>query len=171
MVWCDVIQHPPSHASLSLPRQPPSTTCLSESPSSTTLYHVPSCSIYYALLGAFKFESPAEIARTIRETWFQCLSAGWKLWPFAHIITYGVIPQEHRLLWVDAVEIVWVTLLSYIASQYTKKRDSPEAVAEAEEMSVAAAAAGDATVPATPQNTFGDGMATQVRRGRFLQRW
>jgi len=34
------------------------------------------------------------------------------LWPFAHLITYGVIPVEQRLLWVDTVELVWVTILS-----------------------------------------------------------
>lgn len=38
--------------------------------------------------------------------------AGWKLWPFAHLITYGVIPVEQRLLWVDCVELIWVTILS-----------------------------------------------------------
>lgn len=38
--------------------------------------------------------------------------AGWKLWPFAHVITYGVIPVEQRLLWVDCVELIWVTILS-----------------------------------------------------------
>ncbi|KAF7805908.1 protein Mpv17 [Senna tora] len=38
--------------------------------------------------------------------------AGWKLWPFAHLVTYGVIPVEQRLLWVDCVELIWVTILS-----------------------------------------------------------
>lgn len=38
--------------------------------------------------------------------------AGWKLWPFAHVITYGVIPVEQRLLWVDCIELIWVTILS-----------------------------------------------------------
>lgn len=41
-----------------------------------------------------------------------CWQAGWKLWPFAHLITYGVIPVEQRLLWVDCVELIWVTILS-----------------------------------------------------------
>jgi hypothetical protein len=40
------------------------------------------------------------------------LQAGWKLWPFAHLITYGVVPVEQRLLWVDCVELIWVTILS-----------------------------------------------------------
>lgn len=43
---------------------------------------------------------------------FYFSQAGWKLWPFAHLITYGVIPIEQRLLWVDCVELVWVTILS-----------------------------------------------------------
>lgn len=40
------------------------------------------------------------------------MQAGWKLWPFAHLVTYGVIPVEQRLLWVDCVELIWVTILS-----------------------------------------------------------
>jgi hypothetical protein len=46
------------------------------------------------------------------ETMFGLLQAGWKLWPFAHLVTYGVVPVEQRLLWVDCVELVWVTILS-----------------------------------------------------------
>ena len=46
------------------------------------------------------------------ESLFGLLQAGWKLWPFAHLVTYGVVPVEQRLLWVDCVELVWVTILS-----------------------------------------------------------
>ena len=42
---------------------------------------------------------------------------GLKLWPFAHIITYGVIPVEDRLLWVDAVEIIWVAIMATKAAE------------------------------------------------------
>lgn len=34
----------------------------------------------------------------------------------AHCITYGLIPVENRLLWVDFVEILWVTILATQAS-------------------------------------------------------
>ena len=34
----------------------------------------------------------------------------------AHMVTYGLIPVEHRLLWVDLVEILWVTILAAHAS-------------------------------------------------------
>ena len=49
---------------------------------------------------------------------------GLKLWPFAHIITYGVIPVEDRLLWVDAVEIIWVAIMATKAAENKTKTDS-----------------------------------------------
>lgn len=51
-----------------------------------------------------------------------CLQAGWKLWPFAHLVTYGLVPVEQRLLWVDCVEIVWVTILSMFANEKAQQR-------------------------------------------------
>lgn len=50
------------------------------------------------------------------------LQAGWKLWPFAHLITYGLVPVEQRLLWVDCVEIIWVTILSMFSNEKSQKR-------------------------------------------------
>jgi hypothetical protein len=50
------------------------------------------------------------------------VQAGWKLWPFAHLITYGLVPVEQRLLWVDCVEIVWVTILSMFANEKAQQR-------------------------------------------------
>jgi protein Mpv17 len=57
------------------------------------------------------------------------VQAGWKLWPFAHLVTYGLVPVEQRLLWVDCVEIVWVTILSMFANKKAEQR--LEAVQEA----------------------------------------
>ncbi|CAK7349880.1 unnamed protein product [Dovyalis caffra] len=52
---------------------------------------------------------------------------GWKLWPFAHLITYGVIPLEQRLLWVDCVELIWVTILSTFLSIVSYSNEKSEA--------------------------------------------
>ncbi|KAI4322018.1 hypothetical protein L6164_021746 [Bauhinia variegata] len=69
-------------------------------------------SIYFVVLGLLRFESPTNIYGELNSTFWPMLTAGWKLWPFAHLITYGVIPLEQRLLWVDCVELIWVTILS-----------------------------------------------------------
>ncbi|CAK9160217.1 unnamed protein product [Ilex paraguariensis] len=87
-------------------------------------------SIYYAVLGLLRFESPISIFTELKATFWPMLTAGWKLWPFAHLITYGVVPIEQRLLWVDCVELIWVTILSTYSNEKSEKRIS-EAPAEA----------------------------------------
>ncbi|KAM1411352.1 hypothetical protein COP1_024057 [Malus domestica] len=74
-------------------------------------------SIYFVVLGFLRFESPTKIFDELRATFVPMLTAGWKLWPFAHVITYGLIPVEQRLLWVDCVELIWVTILSTYSNE------------------------------------------------------
>lgn len=57
--------------------------------------------------------------RPLRATWakvraaaWPCLYAGWRFWPFAHAITYSVMPLHLRVLWVDVLEVAWVAILS-----------------------------------------------------------
>ncbi|KAK3037903.1 hypothetical protein RJ639_031794, partial [Escallonia herrerae] len=87
-------------------------------------------SIYFVILGFLRFESPQNIFSEWKATFWPMLTAGWKLWPFAHIVTYGVIPVEQRLLWVDCVELIWVTILSTLSNEKSEARIS-EAPADA----------------------------------------
>lgn len=84
-------------------------------------------SIYYVVLGFLRFESPVNIFSELKATFWPMLTAGWKLWPFAHLVTYGVIPVEQRLLWVDCVELVWVTILSTYSNEKSEARHLDEA--------------------------------------------
>ncbi|KAK2993002.1 hypothetical protein RJ640_004514, partial [Escallonia rubra] len=81
-------------------------------------------SIYFVILGFLRFESPQNIFSEWKATFWPMLTAGWKLWPFAHIVTYGVIPVEQRLLWVDCVELIWVTILSTLSNEKSEARIS-----------------------------------------------
>lgn len=67
---------------------------------------------YIALLGLMKRDSIHTIWGDIRRTTVPLVLSGLKLWPLAHCVTYGLIPVENRLLWVDTVEILWVTILA-----------------------------------------------------------
>jgi protein Mpv17 len=91
-------------------------------------------SIYFVALGLLRFDSPANISTELKKTFFPMLTAGWKLWPFAHLITYGVIPVEQRLLWVDCVELIWVTILSTYSNEKSEARNA-EAILEADSSS------------------------------------
>lgn len=71
---------------------------------------------YILLLGLMQFQKPSQIWGDMKRTTVPLIVSGLKLWPFVHCITYGLIPVENRLLWVDAVEILWVTILANEAS-------------------------------------------------------
>uniref|UniRef100_A0A2P2J6S0 Peroxisomal membrane protein n=1 Tax=Rhizophora mucronata TaxID=61149 RepID=A0A2P2J6S0_RHIMU len=79
-------------------------------------------SIYYAVVGFLRLDSPATIFSELKATFWPMLTAGWKLWPFAHVITYGVIPVQQRLLWVDSIELIWVTILSTYSNEKSEAR-------------------------------------------------
>ncbi|KAI4295273.1 hypothetical protein L6164_035336 [Bauhinia variegata] len=79
-------------------------------------------SIYFVVLGLLRFESLTNIYGELKSTFWPMLTAGWKLWPFAHLITYGVIPLEQRLLWVDCVELIWVTILATYSNEKSEAR-------------------------------------------------
>jgi protein Mpv17 len=71
---------------------------------------------YILLLGLMKMEKLENIWGEMKRTTIPLIVSGLKLWPLAHCITYGLIPVENRLLWVDLVEIIWVTILATAAA-------------------------------------------------------
>ncbi|KAK8624615.1 hypothetical protein V6N13_089506 [Hibiscus sabdariffa] len=83
--------------------------------------------IYFVVLGFLRFESSDNIFKELKATFWPMLTAGWKLWPFAHVITHGVVPVEQRLLWVDCVELIWVTILSTYSNEKSKARITEDA--------------------------------------------
>mmetsp|Transcript_21917 Transcript_21917/g.32014 ORF Transcript_21917/g.32014 Transcript_21917/m.32014 type:complete len:238 (-) Transcript_21917:116-829(-) len=72
--------------------------------------------MYILLLGIMKMNPPSKIFDEIKRTTIPLLVSGFKLWPLAHCVTYGIVPVEFRLLWVDLVEISWVTILATAAA-------------------------------------------------------
>jgi protein Mpv17 len=71
---------------------------------------------YILLLGLMKLNSFETIFSEMKRTTIPLIVSGLKLWPLAHCVTYGLVPVENRLLWVDVVEIAWVTILATTAA-------------------------------------------------------
>lgn len=71
---------------------------------------------YILLLGLMKRDNLENIFGEMKRTTIPLLKSGLKLWPLAHCVTYGLVPLENRLLWVDLVEIIWVTILATAAA-------------------------------------------------------
>lgn len=40
-----------------------------------------------------------------------------KFWPIVHCITYSLIPAQHRILWVNSVDLFWNGLLASMAQK------------------------------------------------------
>jgi protein Mpv17 len=67
---------------------------------------------YIIILGLMKRDRLDTIWGDVKRTTIPLVVSGLKLWPLAHCVTYGLVPVENRLLWVDFVEIIWVTILA-----------------------------------------------------------
>jgi len=90
--------------------------------------------MYIVLLGIMKMESWETMWGDIKRTTVPLIVSGLKLWPLAHCVTYGLIPVENRLLWVDVVEIAWVTILASQASGAGAEESVVETAAVEEEV-------------------------------------
>lgn len=73
--------------------------------------------VYILMLGAMQLRPSKDVFKEMKDTTVPLIISGLKLWPLAHCITYGVVPVENRLLWVDLVEIIWVTVLANKAAE------------------------------------------------------
>lgn len=81
---------------------------------------------YILLLGLMKFDKLENIFSEMKRTTVPLILSGLKLWPLAHLVTYGLIPVENRLLWVDLIEILWVTILSTSAAGGAQEEEALE---------------------------------------------
>lgn len=64
--------------------------------------------------------------RTLRPAIDVGPQVAWRFWPLVHLVTYGVIPSRHRVLWVNMVDLVWSSLLSGM----TNSKDAGAGAAE-----------------------------------------
>mmetsp|Transcript_11890 Transcript_11890/g.51198 ORF Transcript_11890/g.51198 Transcript_11890/m.51198 type:complete len:434 (-) Transcript_11890:857-2158(-) len=90
-------------------------------------------SAYTTCIMSLQGMGPERIKGEIQATWWNALSAGWRFWPFVHSLTFSpIIPQDFKLLFVDCVEVVWVTILSAAVNRDSEKALQVPLNAEAE---------------------------------------
>jgi Mpv17 / PMP22 family len=87
---------------------------------------------YSTIIGLLAFRSPAEVFEDVKATAWPALRSAWRFWPFVHTVSFShAVPLDLKLLWVDVMEVVWVTILSKVANE--------DKIAKLEEAEVAAA--------------------------------
>jgi len=77
-----------------------------------TIYLSVKCSIYIAAVGLLNGESVDQAKENVSARIKPVMFTAWKFWPFVHCITYGLIPAQHRILWVNSVDLVWNAILA-----------------------------------------------------------
>ena len=76
---------------------------------------------YLLLIGLMQGHSLRKIGHEMRTTTIPLVVSGLKLWPAVHLVTYGLMPVPYRLVWVDAVEVLWVSILATEAAAAASK--------------------------------------------------
>ncbi|CAM9366423.1 unnamed protein product, partial [Phaeothamnion confervicola] len=73
----------------------------------------------YGLQGRTPAQIWAEIKASIdTDTAWPALSSSWRFWPLIHCVSFSnAIPKDLKLLFIDCMEVVWVTILSTVANK------------------------------------------------------
>ena len=86
--------------------------------------------MYSFLIGTLALRNPRDVWADVKSTSWPALRSSWRFWPFVHTISFShAVPLDLKLLWVDMMEIVWVTILSKVANddKESKLAENPEA--------------------------------------------
>ena len=117
-----------------------------------TVYLTIKCSLYIGAVGLLAGEDRKTVWQTIQDKIGGIVVTAWKFWPIVHCVTYSVIPAQHRVLWVNSVDLVWNAILSSAAQKGDETETEGTTVAAAEsrsEASVDEAASAAAPLPAS----------------------
>ena len=98
-----------------------------------TVYCASKYSAYLYLSGLASGSSVHECQEEVTSKLWPTLTTGWKFWPAVHLITYNIIPPRHRVLWINMVDLAWVTFLSMVARQGSGNEQQPVLEEEEEE--------------------------------------
>eukprot|EP00567_Pseudictyota_dubia_P014202 CAMPEP_0197439670 /NCGR_PEP_ID=MMETSP1175-20131217/6357_1 /TAXON_ID=1003142 /ORGANISM="Triceratium dubium, Strain CCMP147" /LENGTH=428 /DNA_ID=CAMNT_0042969619 /DNA_START=361 /DNA_END=1647 /DNA_ORIENTATION=+ len=73
---------------------------------------------YSTVIGTLAGRSPKDVLTDVRATQWPALRSAWRFWPFVHTVSFShAVPLDLKLLWVDFMEVIWVTILSKVANE------------------------------------------------------
>eukprot|EP00529_Nitzschia_sp_RCC80_P041368 CAMPEP_0113507626 /NCGR_PEP_ID=MMETSP0014_2-20120614/36571_1 /TAXON_ID=2857 /ORGANISM="Nitzschia sp." /LENGTH=392 /DNA_ID=CAMNT_0000403259 /DNA_START=265 /DNA_END=1443 /DNA_ORIENTATION=+ /assembly_acc=CAM_ASM_000159 len=85
---------------------------------------------YSFIIGMLELRDPRDVWKDVKATTWPALRSAWRFWPFVHTVSFShAVPLDLKLLWVDVMEVVWVTILSKVANE---DKDAARMVEDAE---------------------------------------
>ena len=82
-----------------------------------TIYLSIKCSIYISAVGLLQGDDIATVKENVQTKLPNIVLTAWKFWPLIHLVTYGVIPARHRILWVNCVDLIWNAILATMSQK------------------------------------------------------
>ena len=80
-----------------------------------TIYLTTKVAIYILAVGLLAGEELDDCVQNVKSKIEDIVCTAWKFWPLIHCVTYTVIPAQHRILWVNCVDLVWNAILALMA--------------------------------------------------------
>ncbi|KAK7984727.1 hypothetical protein PG996_006035 [Apiospora saccharicola] len=72
---------------------------------------------FFILMGFLKGQGLGQIGFNIRNETIPLIVAGYKIWPFASIISFACIPVEKRIVFLNFVGLLWGIYMSLVAAR------------------------------------------------------
>ncbi|KAH7041220.1 uncharacterized protein B0I36DRAFT_282017 [Microdochium trichocladiopsis] len=72
---------------------------------------------FFILTGLLKNQPLSQIAHTVRTETMPLIVAGYRVWPFASIISFTVVPVEKRVVFLNFVGLLWGVYMSFVAAR------------------------------------------------------
>lgn len=67
----------------------------------------------------------------MKSTAWPALTSSWRFWPLIHCCSFSkAIPKDLKLLFIDCMEIIWVTILSTVANKDRQSNDDNDSSGE-----------------------------------------
>lgn len=93
-----------------------------------TIYLSVKCSIYISAVGLLRGDDISTVKQNVQTKLPNIVLTAWKFWPLVHLVTYGVIPARHRILWVNCVDLIWNAILATMSQKKTGTDDDTDDV-------------------------------------------
>jgi len=67
--------------------------------------------VFFAYLGLVAGDSFGAIQSKISTDLLSACKGSWKEWPFVHTVNFRFVPTQHRLLFINGVQILFIVFL------------------------------------------------------------
>jgi hypothetical protein len=72
---------------------------------------------FFILMGVLKGQTTAQIGHNVRYETIPLIIAGFKIWPFASIISFSCVPVEKRIIFLNFIGLLWGIYMSLVAAR------------------------------------------------------